>query len=293
MNNPDKSNVVVLADISRQNGSKSLGPVTESGKRMIRTNSLKHGLFSKALPQKDTLLTTRHEFDQLVAGLMEDYSPRTQTELMLVESLAVNYLRLRYIVDMWQAQIQAPDLELYKSKAFIHDIIPIEKATAYLAVINKAVESLEKSNHISLDENDRDVLIDIIHGQQDEYGDLKQCRDTLPPRQLQQLFHANDRRWGKKDRKDELRKMLTGDNPVQDTFEWMRWLKNMREKCYHNIEGMDHVARRSDMDKPGISEYLAVNGGPKIATLNRYEAHLRRCIERDIQMLLVFKRIMA
>ncbi len=83
---------------NRANGRKSKGPVTKAGKEKTRKNALKHGLFSKALPEEEhPFLVDREEYHLLIEQYTEDFDPRTQFETTLVECLAFEMMRLRHI----------------------------------------------------------------------------------------------------------------------------------------------------------------------------------------------------
>lgn len=85
-------------EASRRNGRLSRGPKTAKGKQRSRVNALKHGLFADTLPKVDLpLLADRKVYDQLISQLREDVDPQTQLELTLVESLAFDLMRLRFI----------------------------------------------------------------------------------------------------------------------------------------------------------------------------------------------------
>lgn len=65
--------MVCSAEVSRMNGAKSRGAVTERGKAIASHNAVKHGL----LAQKPPLLVTEDlsNFETLVQGLIDYYQP--------------------------------------------------------------------------------------------------------------------------------------------------------------------------------------------------------------------------
>jgi len=71
---------------SRANGRKSLGPVTASGKQASARNSIRHGMLANSfiLPGE-----ARDTFLELLESFTAEYQPVTETELAMVESLAV------------------------------------------------------------------------------------------------------------------------------------------------------------------------------------------------------------
>ena len=77
---------------NRENARKSTGPRTEAGKARSRLNSRKHGLTARLLVIGDE---DPAEFEELRAGLLEQYNPQGPAESELVEYLAGVYWRLR------------------------------------------------------------------------------------------------------------------------------------------------------------------------------------------------------
>lgn len=85
-------------EANRRNAQKSRGPRTVKGKERARANALKHGLFLKVLPRsQNPLLVSSKDYELLTQQLLEDFQPKTQLEVTLVESLAFDLMRLRHI----------------------------------------------------------------------------------------------------------------------------------------------------------------------------------------------------
>src|SRR6266581_4554162 len=75
---------------NRRNASKSTGPRTQIGRRMVAKNALKHGFFSKWLliPHPDGKEDPT-EYQDLYAALREHYQPLDEGQEMWVEKIAV------------------------------------------------------------------------------------------------------------------------------------------------------------------------------------------------------------
>ena len=73
----------VLAN--QQNAQLSTGPRSEKGKAASSRNAVRHGLTGafRVLAHED-----QHEFDQLSARLVDEYEPKTEHQLFLVDQLA-------------------------------------------------------------------------------------------------------------------------------------------------------------------------------------------------------------
>jgi hypothetical protein len=87
------------------------GPRTLLGKRRSSQNSLKHGIFSKAVVLKNE---SQAEFDSVVNGLREHYHPVGTLEVILVEKLAATSWRQRRLLLAEAAEIQI-DIESIES----------------------------------------------------------------------------------------------------------------------------------------------------------------------------------
>jgi hypothetical protein len=80
-------------EASRLNGAKSKGPVTEEGKEKSSRNAYKHGLFSSVVNlarQEDP-----ENFKKLHEAIYQDYCPKNQMELHLVETIVSCVWKLR------------------------------------------------------------------------------------------------------------------------------------------------------------------------------------------------------
>src|ERR1700722_12743993 len=83
------------ASANRANAQRSTGPRTPEGKSRSSLNALRHGILARsAFNVTIEGEERRAEFDELVAGLAQEYQPRTMTEHMSVQQLAGCYWRL-------------------------------------------------------------------------------------------------------------------------------------------------------------------------------------------------------
>jgi hypothetical protein len=70
---------------SRTNGSQSRGPVTPEGRRNSSRNSLRHGLFSRAVVLDNE---SPRRFQSLIDSLFRQFQPETPVEAFLIEKMA-------------------------------------------------------------------------------------------------------------------------------------------------------------------------------------------------------------
>src|SRR5215831_1561755 len=77
---------------NRLNAKKSTGPKTEEGKQKASRNAIKHGFLAQLVPAEQT------DFHQMLDGLIECLHPTDQMQSLLVEQIALAYLRLRRLL---------------------------------------------------------------------------------------------------------------------------------------------------------------------------------------------------
>ena len=93
------------AAANRANAQHSTGPRTPEGKQRSSLNALRHGILAKAAFNATIEGEERRaEFDELVAGLAQEYQPRTMTEKMTVQQLAGCYWKLAKV---WTFETEA------------------------------------------------------------------------------------------------------------------------------------------------------------------------------------------
>jgi hypothetical protein len=91
---------------SKANGALSRGPITESGKRNSARNHIRHGLLAQTVVLEEEVAS---RFRELLAAYMEEYQPRTASQVSLVETMAVaRWRQLR----VWGAQKAGMDRDM-------------------------------------------------------------------------------------------------------------------------------------------------------------------------------------
>jgi hypothetical protein len=83
---------------SKANGARSRGPITAEGKRKSSRNSIRHGLLAQAVVLE---VESAGRFQELLAAFMDEYQPRTESQISLVETMAVARWRQFRV---WRAQ---------------------------------------------------------------------------------------------------------------------------------------------------------------------------------------------
>lgn len=97
-------------DSSRANGAKSRGPVTPAGRYNSSRNNVRHGFLAKSA----VLEEERSEaFSQLLADLAREHNAQTETQLTLVEHMAMARWRIARLWaierELLQSEIRKPE----------------------------------------------------------------------------------------------------------------------------------------------------------------------------------------
>jgi hypothetical protein len=111
------------ASANRANAQRSTGPRTAKGKAASSLNALRHGILARAAFNVTIEGEERRaEFDAIVAGLAQEYQPRTITEYLTVQQLAGCYWRLAKV---WTHESEAawrrwigPEMPLEEMKEY-------------------------------------------------------------------------------------------------------------------------------------------------------------------------------
>ena len=73
-------------EASRTNGAKSHGPATDEGKAASSKNAIRHGLLSETIVLQGE---SEERFHGHINALVEEYDPQTETEMALIEKMAL------------------------------------------------------------------------------------------------------------------------------------------------------------------------------------------------------------
>jgi len=145
------------AEISRQNGAKSKGPVTEEGKAKSRLNALKSGdhatTLSMFVPPHSAVICNedRHKYAHLMDELLAIYQPVNSLAVSIVQSIAVarwELARLRACVTMhWNsallAQPSSPNPDLAEIHAMTAASSQLYGPNGPVRMLNRQIDQLE------------------------------------------------------------------------------------------------------------------------------------------------------
>ena len=90
---------------NRQNAKKSTGPKTQQGKQTASRNATKHGFLAQLVPAEQS------DFHEMLDGLLECLHPSDQMQSLLVQQIALAYLRLRRLLRTERDAIFLPGLQ--------------------------------------------------------------------------------------------------------------------------------------------------------------------------------------
>lgn len=122
--------MVATPEISRLNGAKSRGPRSERGKAIAAQNATKHGLLSTKPPL--VLGEDLESFQGIVQGLIDEYQPQTATEQLLVQQVAMGWLRLHRLWGVEAASASIKMIRLERAAKY-PETSTIDTALALLA----------------------------------------------------------------------------------------------------------------------------------------------------------------
>jgi hypothetical protein len=114
------------AAANRANAQRSTGPRTAEGKARSSLNALRHGILAKAA--FNVVIEgeeRRAEFEAIVAGLAQEYQPRTITEYMMVQQLAGCYWKLAKV---WTFETESAWRSNFVNNLGIAEFAQLEKA---------------------------------------------------------------------------------------------------------------------------------------------------------------------
>ena len=87
-------------EANKQNALLSTGATTLEGKKAVSKNAIKHGIFTATLLIGDGMeQEILSEYQELLQNIIEGLKPTDQMESLLVEKIAVDFWRLRRVIN--------------------------------------------------------------------------------------------------------------------------------------------------------------------------------------------------
>ena len=95
---------------NRRNAQLSTGPRTPEGRAISSRNSQQHGVLSQRVT---TDVEENEIYERMLNSLMEEYGPRSETEILLVERLANLFWRERRLIQTERSQLSLQQSDIY------------------------------------------------------------------------------------------------------------------------------------------------------------------------------------
>ena len=99
---------------NRRNAKSSTGPKSKKGKQVVSNNAAKHQIFQKISFEISNNPEESINCKNILDGLIEDWEPQGQTQELIVQKLAINYIRLQRVLRYESAKIQE-EMEQYSA----------------------------------------------------------------------------------------------------------------------------------------------------------------------------------
>lgn len=281
---------------SRRNGALSRGPVTVFGKMTSRRNAIKLGLFSSVLPPIDTVAHRHKDFRQLVENLTDDFQPATQVEQLLVESLALNTMRLRTIFLMDKTLTDMPPAEKFKLSPPFGTFEPgdPEQLQEEVRVLDLALDALTERRQFTLSSEEVNVVANCwrwLIGQ--DRSDSRSCSDylagllkDLPVQGADDPSDSPDFRvYGL------LLRIFNNQIDQEKLLELEPHLRVVRNCKSIQLQESEKITSQMAVGRDATLARLLADGGTGLETLARRETHVRKLIEHDLKMLVSLKQM--
>ncbi len=95
---------------NRRNAQRSTGPRSPEGREISSRNSQRHGVLSQRVT---TDVEENELYERMLNGFMDEYGPRSETEILLVERLANLFWRERRLIQTERSQLSLQQSDIY------------------------------------------------------------------------------------------------------------------------------------------------------------------------------------
>ena len=95
---------------NRRNAQRSTGPRSPKGREISSRNAQQHGVLSQRVT---TDVEENELYESMLNGLMDEYGPRSETEILLVERLANLFWRERRLIQTERSQLSLQQSDIY------------------------------------------------------------------------------------------------------------------------------------------------------------------------------------
>ncbi len=156
---PKRPRTPAQAEAARRNGAKSRGPKTEAGKAVSKYNAVKHGILARTLrpsPQSDWI--GAGDYDAVLAGLIDEYQPRTTSQYSLIELMAHTFVQLARC-NMWITAVTSVPVEMPWRMDY-HPAVHAERCD----LLEHILEELPGCSQLACTKDQADELAELVSG---------------------------------------------------------------------------------------------------------------------------------
>lgn len=263
-------NDILLTDVD---STKNLIPIQTDNYEAVRYNAMKHGILSKlvVLPHED-----RSEFDDLLAGLIEEHQPTGMTEKHLVEELATILWRKRRVLlgegatinsNLWNVAHEQ------NNKRTVRASVPLEVGLS----------------------NDTHDLIDLLTASPEEIAKRQRDAelDLAATRKASAILRKGGANAYKRARQALIEESRNWWDCSVEEEEYPATAEGLADFIRESLEPICYRMEKEARYQPAIKAQTLGEGlqAHRLEKLNRYEIHLDRKFERTLAMLLKLKEL--
>jgi hypothetical protein len=263
-------NDILLTDVG---STENQIPIQTGNYEAVRYNAMKHGILSKlvVLPHED-----RSEFDDLLAGLIEEHQPTGMTEKHLVEELATILWRKRRVLlgegatinsNLWNVAHEQ------NNKRTVRASVPLEVGLS----------------------NDTHDLIDLLTASPEEIAKRQRDAelDLAATRKASAILRKGGANAYKRARQALIEESRDWWDCSVEEEEYPATAEGLAEFIREMLEPICYRMEKEARYQPAIKAQTLGEGlqAHRLEKLNRYETHLDRKFERTLAMLLKLKEL--
>jgi len=274
---------------NQQNAFLSTGPKTEDGKAAVTLNPIKHGIFSKSLAVETKYgEETSNEYAELLNNLAICLKPQNQIESLLVEKIAVDFLRLNRVLRFEIGSIQKYIEETikafydsYKNKPNEEIVEEIQRMQTSIDWNNRYLKYL-KEGAVTFDQpswSSDDLESDIID---DFYFIADSIKyEKLPDKERERLSNGEYAF-------SELKALLQKNGFLSDN-DFSRALlelyENQNQKYKNEVEKLEQQKLMNKEAETLFSKICSIPQNEDVDKILKYERSLQKSIFQNLLML--------
>lgn len=262
-------------EANRRNASRSPGPKTSRGKRLVSRNALRHGILVDAVV--DMVHEERMEdFRELFTDLILEYEPQGRLEELLVERIATAFWKLKRVLQAEQGEIDKAILaaaDRLRSAAIDKSGKDFFEWIAMVYQGKRGCDGETLIRNMKRTKEGIDVLSQLVSRVRNEL----ESTGSLPDRNLLQLIRGvDDATWHR----------FLDEKVLRDPKEKKEVMLSILDRHLAEFDWLREDIRKSDLFGTD-SEYrgASIPMGDAMDRILRYERHAERQLYRAMDQL--------